>query len=132
MQLHVLSNCPVAVNSGRYKWRHDSILVTITTYFQPLLQQGYELYADLKDFNTKAQLFRSCRLDIGLVKDRIVYIFELTVCFETNTEKSRNYKIDRYKNLNNELLVPYVQNWRSSLLNSWASYKRHDAIQTLL
>ena len=34
-----------------------------------------------------------------------MYVIELTVCFDTNTKKSREYKVTRYKNLKDELLI---------------------------
>ena len=32
-------------------------------------------------------------------------VIELTVCFETNTDKSREYKQNRYKNLEDDLII---------------------------
>ena len=33
---------------------------------------------------------------------------ELTICFETNFTKSRNYKINRYNNLSNDVIGNYI------------------------
>ena len=40
-QLHVLNNCVIAVNDGRYTWRHDSILYTIVYYVKQLIEKSY-------------------------------------------------------------------------------------------
>ena len=41
-QLHVFSNCKVALEQGRYTWRHDSILLTIIHHFKAIANEdGY-------------------------------------------------------------------------------------------
>ena len=37
-QCHMLANCPVAADEGRYTWRHDSVLNTILMYFMVICQ----------------------------------------------------------------------------------------------
>ena len=106
-QLHVLNNCEKALN--RYKWRHDSILNSILTRFTGCLTQGLKIYADCKGTEQKykcpSELFRSKRPDMVLVINDRVIVLELTVCFETNTSKSRHYKKDRYSKLKDELVI---------------------------
>ena len=68
-------------------------------YLSLLENTGYKLYADLENFVNPAELFRSLRPDIALLKKDHLIAIELTCCFETNFSKSRNYKTDRYKNL---------------------------------
>ena len=41
--LHILNGCPVALNQGRYTWRHDSVLSCLS----PNLENDQRLYADL-------------------------------------------------------------------------------------
>ena len=36
---HILVNCSVALNSGRYTWRHDSVLLHIETVLKPYLSR---------------------------------------------------------------------------------------------
>ena len=105
-QLHVLNNCTVAVRDGRYNWRHDSILSTLVNYMSYLSQHGFKMYADLNGFRSPSELFKSYRPDIVLRKNDKLFIFELTVCFETNTLKSRNYKINRYKDIEKDAVAP--------------------------
>ena len=45
--LHILNGCPVALNQGRYTWRHDSVLAYIVSFLSPLLDDDQTLYADL-------------------------------------------------------------------------------------
>ena len=40
-----------------------------------------------------------------MIKSRKVWVVELTVCFETNTKKSGDYKQTRYENLKRELQI---------------------------
>ena len=98
-QVHMLDNCPTAVQSGRYTQRHDSILFTICHYFPILERCGYTIYADILGYKNPSELFRNLRPDIALLKRDIVVSIELTCCFEENLINSRNYKIDRYCNL---------------------------------
>ena len=45
--LHVLSNCNVSLDQGRYTWRHDSVLRTIINLISPRLKTGFTLYSDM-------------------------------------------------------------------------------------
>ena len=45
------------------------------------------------------------RPDLVVVIDKRVIVLELTVCFDTNTIKSRDYKKTRYTNLRDELVI---------------------------
>ena len=106
-QLHVLSNCVNCLN--RYTWRHDSILNTILHKLSRSTKNITKLCADcgkLK-FTCPSELFGSNRPDIVIEIEKRIIVLELTVCFETNTKKSRNYKEDRYKKLEDDLLVEY-------------------------
>ena len=51
-------------------------------------------------FRVIAELFHSFHPDIVLVKDDTIYILELTCCFET--EKSRNFKMNKYIDIKND------------------------------
>ena len=103
-QLHVLNNCPTAVNSGRYTWRHNSLLFTICYYLNNLLNLGYQVLADLDGYRNTAELFHHFRPDAALIKDNEIIILELTCCFETNFKKSRDFKIEKYRNLKEDLI----------------------------
>ena len=104
--LHVFSNCPKYLD--RYKWRHDFILKLVANKIdRSNTQNSIELYVDCEktDYRCTSDLFESLRPDIVVIVGNKVIVIELTVCFETNTEKSRNYKQDRYKSLKDQLLI---------------------------
>ena len=46
----MLSNCRVALDQGRYTWRHNSVLATIIRLIRPLLANGFELFSDLPGY----------------------------------------------------------------------------------
>ena len=98
-QHHILNNCSKAVTEGRYTWRHDSVLNTMAYQLKGLVSKGYELFVDIPEYRNPGNLFNSQRPDIALKSGNNVYAIELTICFETNFEKSRNYKKTRYENL---------------------------------
>ena len=104
--LHIFSNCSEYLN--RYTWRHDSVLKLIVGKLERHTSQNVmEIFVDLAVTGHKctSELFASSRPDIVVKNGKNVTVIELTVCFETNTEKSRTYKETKYQNLKSELLV---------------------------
>ena len=49
-------------------------------------------------------LFATLRPDIAIIIGNKINILELTICHETNLVKSKNYKINKYKNIDACLL----------------------------
>ena len=105
-QIHALNNSIGAITNGRYKWCHDSIIKTILCYICSLNE--YQVLADVKGYDSSAVFFASSIPDIVVINNDILYAIELTVCFETNFQKSRKYKMNRYKNLSNEVVGNYI------------------------
>ena len=68
----------------------------------------YQVFADVEGYNSSAVFFASSIPDIVVINNDIFYAIELTVCFETNFQKSRKYKMNRYKNLSNEVVGNYI------------------------
>ena len=66
------------------------------------------MFADVEGYNSSAVFFASSIPDIVVINNDIFYAIELTVCFETNFQKSRKYKMNRYKNLSNEVVGNYI------------------------
>ena len=103
-QLHVLLNCNKCL--VRYTWRHDSVLNSLV---QQLCQvkAAENIYCDCNKLGYKntSQLFQSQRPDIAIIEKDVIVVIELTVCYETNSTKSREYKKNRYKDLKDQLLV---------------------------
>lgn len=55
------------------------------------------IYVELEGYEATAT-----KSDNVLIKNNCMYIIQLIICFETNTGKSRQCKITRYKNIENE------------------------------
>ena len=104
-QLHIFSNCTSYLN--RYTWRHDSILKTITNKLSRYHGDDFEIFVDCENlqFPCTSRLFSTLRPDIVVKVRKKIIAVELTVCFETNTNKSREYKQNRYRDLKSQLLV---------------------------
>jgi hypothetical protein len=99
---HVLSNCSNPDVLNRYLERHNKILNLLADFFKSNLSNGYKLFVDLPGscFTQTQDLFIGVRPDMAIMKGREILIIELTICHETNIESSKNYKLDKYKNIN--------------------------------
>jgi hypothetical protein len=98
---HVLSNCGSNGALSRYTQRHNKILKLLIDWLSAKLPCNSEVYHDLPLAGSKhiSDLFNSLRPDIAVKTPNKVIILELTVCHETNLLSSRNYKLDKYKNI---------------------------------
>ena len=67
------------------------------------------MFAGVQGYGSSAVLFNSLIPNIVVITDNTLYTIELTVCFGTNLSKSRNYKINTYKNLSNKVVGNYVK-----------------------
>ena len=115
-QIHLFNNCKSALN--RYEWRHNSVLKTLMNNLVTITSDRFRLYADIDGYECPSRLFKSSRPqdpnsakykpspDIVIQENNKTTIIELTCPFETNLEKSRDYKKTRYKDLRNALLSP--------------------------
>ena len=65
------------------------------------MKKEFELYVDLPNqcYKQCADLFKGFRPDMAFVSNHKVYVLELTVCHETNMVNSRDYKVNKYKDL---------------------------------
>ena len=63
-QIHALNNCIGAINDGRYKWRHDSILKTILCYI--CSSNEYQVFANVEGYNSFAVFFASSIPDTSI------------------------------------------------------------------
>ena len=99
-QLHVLNNCTVSANSDRYLWRHKSIPNKLHRYVS--LVDGFDIFVDLPGYENPSNVFYDAvRPDLVLKRNHHIIVIELTCCFETNLVHSRNFKIEKYKNIKN-------------------------------
>ena len=106
-QLHVFSNCKVALEQGRYTWRHDSILLTIIHHLKAIANEDLRLFADCPNSGTmcSSTLFQTSRPDLVVDLKGSVYVVELTVPYETNCKKAKRHKEERYKHLRSDLIM---------------------------
>ena len=99
---HVLSNCSHPHALSRYTNRHNKILELLAAWFSTSLDNKLTLYVDLpgSKYMQVSDIFSSLRPDMAIVKDNLVFVLELTICHETNVIASKQYKENKYKNLN--------------------------------
>ena len=114
--LHVLSNCGVALEQGRYTWRHDSVLSNIIALIRPQLVNGSRLFSDLPGLHAPGGgtipphvLVTNLRPDIFIVNEtsREVILFELTCPWDANIDRSHAFKEDKYAPLIADLSRTY-------------------------
>ena len=99
-QLHVQNNCTVLANSDRYLWRHNSILNKLHHHVSQV--DGFDILVDLRGYENPSNVFYDAvRHDLVLKRNGHTIVIELTCCFETNLVHSRNFKIEKYKNIKN-------------------------------
>ena len=117
-QIHLFNNFKSALN--RYEWRHYSVLKTLMNNFVTIVSDGFRLYTDIDGYNCLSWLFWSTkpqepdsnkywpRHDTAIQERNKTAIIELTCPFETDLEKSCDYKKTRYKNLQSALPSPHT------------------------
>ena len=68
------------------------LALTIAHYLAPLVGRAISLFVDIDGYRNPAMCFRTMRPDVLVDHDKMI-VMELTVCFETNSIKSRECKI---------------------------------------
>ena len=95
--LHVLNNCSISLDQGRYTWRHNSVLTTLIDIISPVLIEGFSFFSDLPGFTAPHGgsippdiLTTVLKPDLFLynLERREAVIFEL-ICPWDSPEKSR-------------------------------------------
>jgi hypothetical protein len=107
---HILNSCPVSLEQGRLTWRHNSILIHILKLLKVKFSSA-TVYSDIQGHSTCGGtippniLVTKLKPDICVLHedgDRIDLV-ELTVPFETNTDKAHSRKQTKYADLVNDL-----------------------------
>ena len=101
---HIVSNCKTSTEESRYTWRHNSVLYTIVSHLSSLVQENCVLCVDIEGYKNPSVLFNNIRPDIVLVIGNVYHVIKLTVYFEMNLLKSHNYKMNKYSNINSEVV----------------------------
>ena len=103
---HVLSNCSSQIALDRYTIRHNHILRTLADWIIQVKSVDQLVFVDL-DFSIYkpiSEIFtQSCRPDIVLLDNTNITVLELTVCHETNLQKSKLFKCNKYCNIRDHL-----------------------------
>ena len=107
---HVMSHCNSTFSLKRYKERHDKILIILVDWILQQCKAERKIFVDLDggNFNPLSELFQSLRPDIAVLgPNNDIEVLELTICHETNCNKSRQYKQSRYMNLSENLKTEF-------------------------
>ena len=113
---HVLSNCSVALDQGRYTWRHNSVLRTVFNFVRDGLRPGLNIFADLDGYGSGSGgtippdvLVTAQKPDLFIVdrENKKAIVFELTVPWDNNVDTSHEYKQQKYTPLVNDLSRDY-------------------------
>jgi hypothetical protein len=106
---HVLSHCSAPIALERYTTRHNHILKLLADWIMREISDHQKLYADIPgDYNPIDEIFEpAVRPDIALVDGSKIVILELTVCHESNLEKSKLFKIEKYSKIREHLKMKY-------------------------
>ena len=106
---HVLNNCPVYLDQGRYTWRHDNILSFLQDSIKTGLDTEHSIRADL-DPTTGTTIPLECavtnlRPDITVQnkESKELCIIELSVPFEPYLDNAHTRKSDKYAPLVNDI-----------------------------
>ena len=90
---HILNGCPIALEQGRYTWRHDSVLLKLLKGLKRMLQPVDKLYGDLTGYGANESpratippelLCTTARPDIVIVTSEKVIMMDLTVPSNTS------------------------------------------------
>ena len=100
--LHCLNGCKVALNQGRYTWRHNNILQYIVNCVDT---SRFSVYSDLPGYQTSnggsllpSLIVTTLKPDVVIVDNvkKEVVIYELTSPFQKNIHTQHKYKCDKY------------------------------------
>jgi hypothetical protein len=109
--LHVLSNCSSQKALDRYTQRHNSILSIVAHWIASSKPGNAELFVDLPSasFGSIDEVFRTCvRPDLILCNGNDnVLVLELSVCHESNLQKTKLYKQHKYMNILENLTLKF-------------------------
>jgi hypothetical protein len=98
---HIVGGCKAALAEGRYNWRHDSILLSLSRALATI--PSVSIYSDIKEGNEflspEVITGEKLRPDLIAVKGNRTFICELSVGLETNMIKNATRKKEKYQQL---------------------------------
>jgi len=102
---HVLNGCKISLEQGRYTWRHDNLI----NYLYKVMQDSeLECFADLPQCTVPSGgtippdiIVTSERPDLVIINrgERTLYLYELTVPYETRIDAAHELKAEKYSSL---------------------------------
>ena len=107
---HITNMCTTALNQGRFLWRHNSVLLHITTVVKTLATCDTEVYADLPNFQVNGTTIpadimvsagEGSKPDLVIVNrvQKIIALLELTCSLSGSADKAHKVKQLRYTQL---------------------------------
>ena len=107
---HITNMCTTALNQGQFLWRHNSVLLHITTVVKTLATCDTEVYADLPNFQVNATTIpadvmvsagEGSKPDLVIVnrRQKTIALLELTCSLFGSADKANKVKKLRYTQL---------------------------------
>ena len=108
---HILNWCPVALNEGRFTWRHNSVLNHFAITIKKIATPNLEILADLPSLWLNGGtippdiLSTSFRPDLVILNrsEKKIELLELTCSFEKNIDMANLRKAKKYNDLKMDL-----------------------------
>ena len=108
---HILNFCSVALNQGRYTWRHNTVLNHIANTILQNKPSHVEVYSDISGLDINGGtippdiVVTQLRPDLVIInrQEKIISLLELTCSFEKNAEAANLRKTLRYNALKSDL-----------------------------
>ena len=106
---HILNNCPVYLDQGRYTWRHNNVINYILNCLD---SSKFEVYSDLDGHTTATGgtipmtvCITPLKPDIVIIdkKHKTFNIFELTCPMEPNIKKRNSEKFAKYSHFRTDI-----------------------------
>ena len=130
---HIINFCYLALNQGRYTWRHDSVLNHIYSTIMEHKPENLKIFVDLLDLNFNGSTIPPYIFTITQKPDIVnlnraekkVFLLKLTCSLEQNSNKVNTYKPIKYTPLKSDLedqclnvsLVPFGIGSRGHISN---------------
>jgi hypothetical protein len=107
---HITNICTVALNQGRFTWRHDSVLHYLTKVVKSFTAESTEVFADLPKFRINGTTIpadilvtggEGSKPDLVLInrEEKRILLMELSCSLPRNTKKANTTKFLKYTDL---------------------------------
>lgn len=111
---HISNMCTVALNQGRFTWRHDSVLHHLTTHIKSLATNSTEVFADLPGFQVNGTTLpadvivsvgEGSKPDLVILNrdQKIIALLELTCSLASSADQAHQRKLKTYTQLSIDL-----------------------------